>query len=65
MDTQLVKNCIKNVLTSPTNEEIFNDVNKPRVYPNDVSYYTNEDPKTFRQKQIRSIEVILRMMIAG
>ena len=65
MDTKLVKNCIKNVLTSPTNEEIFNDVNKPRVYPNDVSYYTNEDPKTFRQKQIRSIEVILRMMIAG
>lgn len=65
MDTQLVKKCIKNVLVNPTNEEIFNDVNKPRVYPDGVSYYTNEDPKTFRHKQIRSIEVILRMMIAG
>ena len=65
MDTELVKSCIKNVLTSPTNENIFCEVNNSRVYAEGVSYYTDEDPKKFRQKQIRSIEVILRMMIAG
>mmetsp|Transcript_42636 Transcript_42636/g.49874 ORF Transcript_42636/g.49874 Transcript_42636/m.49874 type:complete len:299 (-) Transcript_42636:1471-2367(-) len=65
MDLPLVRKCIQNVLESPTNEAIFNETNMARTYPNNSGYYTNEDPKTFRSKQLRSFEMILRMMFAG
>ena len=60
MDKSLVKKCIKNVLVSDNNKDIFDCSNKKREYPN--SHLYEEDPKLSRSRQIRSFELIIRML---
>lgn len=63
IDSDLVKKCIKNVLVSESNADIFDNLNKPRVYPFAELY--DEDPKISRSRQIRSFELIIRMLFAS
>jgi hypothetical protein len=65
MDTDLVKRCIKNVLESDSNSEIFCDWNSPK----DPKLISNKllslDSKIYKSKHIRSFELILRMIFAA
>lgn len=63
MDPDLVKRCIKNVLVSESNAELFNESNAIRKYPHSELY--DEDPKIHRNRQIRSFELIIRMLFAA
>jgi hypothetical protein len=63
LDSDLVKRCIKNVLVSDSNEELFNGCNQQRVYAN--SHLYEEDPKISKNKQTRSFEVVIRMLFAA
>jgi len=63
LDTVLVKKCIKNLLTNDENSNIFDDSNKDRIYPNQHLY--DEDPKIHRNKQIWSLEFIIRLLFSA
>lgn len=63
LDSELVKKCIKNVLVSDTNEELFNACNKQRIYPN--SHLYDEDPRISKNKQTRSFEIVIRILFAA
>lgn len=63
MDSELVKRCIKNVLDSDTNADIFNSRNMDREYKD--SHLYEEDPKIPRTKQLRSFDIIIRMLFAA
>ena len=58
-----MKKCIKNVLEEKDNSKIFHSSNKPRKYSNSDLY--DEDPKLKRNMQIRSLELIIRMLFAS
>jgi hypothetical protein len=63
MDSDLVKRCIKNVLESKSNSDIFFSKNPVREYAN--SHLYDEDPKIPRAKQLRSFDIIIRMLFAA
>jgi hypothetical protein len=63
LDSNLVKRCIKNVLVSESNEDLFNSCNQQREYPN--SHLYEEDPKISKNKQTRSFEVVIRMLFTA
>ena len=63
LDSTLVKKCIKNVLVSDNNSNIFNSSNKARTFSN--SHLYEEDPKLKRNMQIRSLELIIRMLFTS
>lgn len=63
LDIDLVKKCIKNVLVSDNNSKIFSSSNKERTFPHSNLY--DEDPKMKRNMQIRSLELILRMLFTS
>ena len=48
LDSALVKKCIKNILVSSTNADVFNNTNQERKYPNSELY--DDDPKITRYK---------------
>jgi len=63
LDSTLVKKCIKNVLVNDNNSNIFNSSNKARTFSN--SHLYEEDPKLKRNMQIRSLELIIRMLFTS
>ena len=65
MDIDLVKRCIKNACISTTNEEIFGISNQHRIPVETDIRLCQEDSKICRNKQIKSFEMILRMIFAA